>query len=359
MIPSQSALSQSVTNNENFNLNTLVEGVVVNIRYPNNPNPQKLSRSTFEIEYDVDVTSIFGMGRLYNLPRIDVVAGIDDGDENILRAADTTTNQTPFVLDGGQFTVPNPRYKTTGDRVLVGFINGNAHRAVIIGVLTHPAVRRAWRDAAGQPLPTNGERIRRALHGGTETLFDANGNITVNFGASLNRDGVATNANKVFKLILGDFTVTIDNTTAPTKVTFATSGGKVLEFTSSDFVVGHGGAVNIKLGDTASAQAFLLGTIFRQKQLALHNSLQAQLSTLSGTIGLAGAALTLASPALTLPMLTAPTTAAVAGTQVGIAGAQLTSAVAAINALSTAILNFEAAATAATNFLSNIVKGSP
>ena len=63
MIPSQSALSQSVTNNENFNLNTLVEGVVVNIRYPNNPNPQKLSRSTFEIEYDVDVTSIFGMGR--------------------------------------------------------------------------------------------------------------------------------------------------------------------------------------------------------------------------------------------------------------------------------------------------------
>lgn len=356
MIPSQTALHQSVTDNENFNLNTLVEGIVVNLRYPNSLDPQKRSKSTFEIEYDVDVTSIFGMGRLYHVPRGDVTAGVDDGDDNILRVADAAINQTNFIADGGPGTPPTPRYKTTGDRVLVGFINGNAHRAVIIAVLTHPGVRRPWQDMAGQALPVDGTRIRRARHRGTETLFDASGNVTVNFGPTPNINGSPTNANKVAKLILGDFTVTIDNTVTPTAITFATSGGAVLKLTSSDFTVGHGSAVNVKLGGSSSAQALLLGTVFRQKQLDLHDSLRTQLSSLSNAVGLAGAALTLAAPGITTAALALPATATLASTQVGLAGTQLTAAVASIGQLIAAIVAFETAATTVTNFLSPISK---
>lgn len=222
----------------------LVEGVVVNVHYPDDAS----NRSKVEMEYDVDVTSVYGLGRFRNLPRVDVAAGVDDADDNVLRAADGTVGDGEWVPDGDSKSKkkPTPRYQSSGDRVLVGFINNNPNRGVIVGVLTHFASRV---HTSGQPLKDmNGdtiaggskrERIRRTRHRGTEMVIDDKGNVKVIFGKTPNQKGKDTDDKKKLTITIGDLQVVIDNSSSPTKVDFKLKdGNSIASMTKDEFKLG-------------------------------------------------------------------------------------------------------------------------
>lgn len=235
---------------------SLVEGVVVGIHYPDDTT----NRSQVEVEYDVDVTSVVGMGRLRNVPRGDVAAGIDDGDDNILRVANEEASGGQWVPDGDskRRRPPTPRYQSSGDRVLVGFVNGNAYRPVILGVMAHFTSRmqvkkQPLKDVTGKTLAGASEkkRIRRTRHRGTEMVMDDSGNVTVNFAKTPDANGRETNDKKKLTLNIGDFEIRIDNSSSPTTCEFkAKGGGPILKFTKDGFEVGASGLEPMVLGET-------------------------------------------------------------------------------------------------------------
>jgi hypothetical protein len=246
----QTALRRSLSVNENYQATALIEGVVVAVHYPEDTT----NTSKVQVEYDVDPTSVFGMGRLRNVPRVDVLSGLDDGDDNILRVAAETWDGASFVPDGGSgqgsAEEPTARYETSGDRVLIGFVNGNAHRPVILGVLTHFFTRRTLDDVTGKALPREGKLFRRHRHRGTELVLDDKGNVTVNFGKTPDALGKDTDDKKTFTMNIGDFEIRIDNSASPTTCEFKKKGGAaIVSFTKDGFEVGPSGE-SMVLGDT-------------------------------------------------------------------------------------------------------------
>lgn len=219
-------------------IDRLIEGVVVFAHYPDDSTNQ----SKVTMEYDVDPTSVYGMNRLRNVARGDVAAGIDDGEDNVLRVAVGTANGQTVVLDGGQNGRPTPRYETDGDRVIVGFINGSVSRPIILGVLPHfyPRMRergKPLKDVRGQPLP-KGALFRRMRHRGTELVLDQKGNVTLVLGKTPDRNGKDTDDKKTLTLVLGDFTAVIDNTTSPTTVKVTGPNGAVFKLTKDGLEIG-------------------------------------------------------------------------------------------------------------------------
>ena len=252
----QTALQQYLTNNPSYQLGSLIEGVVVGVHYPDDATNQ----SKVCVEYDVDPTSVFGMTRLYRVPRGDISGGIDDRDDSILRAADATVGSGAFKPDttpsGGAQEAATPRYQTTGDRVLVGFINNNVYRPVILGVLTHLYAR----NSSGQPLKDvkgnviagkdKRKRVRRTRHRGTEMVMDEQGNVTVNFAKTPDQNGRDTNDQKALRLNIGDFEIRIDNSSSPTTCEFKVKDGNtILKFTKDGFEVGATGLEPMVLGN--------------------------------------------------------------------------------------------------------------
>lgn len=229
-----------------------VEGVVVGIHY----RDDKTNRSKKEIEYDVDVTSMFNLGRLFNVPRTDVMAGIDDGDDNVLRRANTTVGNDQWVADGGrgQRTKPTPRYASDGDRVIVQFINGNPHRPVITGVLTHFSSRRKFEKLDGTALPKDGSLIRRKRHRGTEMVMDEKGNVEVVFGKTPDEKGKDTDDKKKLTIIIGDFTVEIDNSVSPTVMHIKGPDGDVFKLTKDGLELGVSPSDHMALADKCKTE---------------------------------------------------------------------------------------------------------
>lgn len=246
---SQTALSKA-TDSRFFP--ALIEGVVVGAHYPDDEK----NRSKREMEYDVDVTSVFGMGRLRNVPRGDLGMGADDGDEHILRVANEEISGGQWVPDGDRKSKrkPTSRHQSTGDRVLVGFVNGNPDRPVIIGVLTHVNTRvhgsgLPLKDVTGKNLPK--KPIRRTRWRGTEMVLDEKGNVVVNFAKTPDANGRDTDDKKKLTLNIGDFEIRIDNSTSPTTCEFKVKGGNtILKFTKDGFEVGASGLEPMVLGET-------------------------------------------------------------------------------------------------------------
>lgn len=96
-----------------------------------------------------------------------------------------------------------------------------------------------------------------------------------------------------------------------------------------------------------SLEQVSLGTVWRAKEQAMHQSLQTALAALAGLITTAGSSLTTAGPLTLLPP---------AGVAIAAAGAALTSAVTQVTALQTAIATYETEAAANQNLLSNTTK---
>ena len=241
----QSALQNPRDRTGSTSFTALIEAVVVFIHYPDDST----NRSKVEVEYDLDVTSMFGLGRLRNVPRVDIAAGVDDGDDNILRCADAAVGSGTFVADGDSKSrnKPTPRYETTGDRVLVGFVNGNPNRPVIVGVLTHFNSRlhkkgEPLKDVKGKALPKGNKLIRRTRHRGTEMVLDDKGNVVVNFAKLPDIDGNETKDEKKLTINIGEFEIRIDNTSSPTTCEFKVKdGGTMLKFSKDGFEVGPSG----------------------------------------------------------------------------------------------------------------------
>lgn len=247
---SQTALDRHITNNENYSFNTLIEGVVVGIHYPSEDE----NRGKNEVEYDVDPTSVFGMGRIRNVTRADIAAGLDDGEDNILRCADGAVGTAQWQSDtdppqkgGIAGKKPTPRYNSNGDRVVVGFINGNAYRPVILGVRRHFYTRmhpvgEPLKDINGKALSQAGALLRRTRHRGTEMVIDEKGSVTVTFGKTPDNAGKDTDDKKTLTLNLGKLTLLIDNANDPT--TFEVKikdGASILKLNKDSFNVGHDG----------------------------------------------------------------------------------------------------------------------
>lgn len=189
----------------NYRCNYLLEGMVVGIHYPGD----KDARRKNEISYDVQPTSIM-LPKIRYAVRVDVAAGIDDGDDNILRVATDNVQKGVSVNLTGEVSgvVYTPRQDLDGDRVLVGFVNGSWTRPVIVGVLPHFKNRRGLKDATGKDFPKKNDLYRRWSHRGTEVVTDSQGNIKVVF-AKVPDDKKSDK--KKLTLVIGDLVVTIDN----------------------------------------------------------------------------------------------------------------------------------------------------
>lgn len=111
-----------------FSKGVPVECVVIAVRFID--DERNVSKQF--TEYDVkDLRT----GQIYNnVRRLDAVAGMDDGDENVLRPAQK--------LFGAASTLFDPKVaqlsQSDGDRVQVSFNYGSQHTAVITDVLPHP-----------------------------------------------------------------------------------------------------------------------------------------------------------------------------------------------------------------------------
>jgi hypothetical protein len=241
----QSGLYKRNATNENFNVPFIVEGVVVAIHYPDEAS----NKSKTEIEYDVDVTSVTNLGRVKNASRLETANGVDDGDDTVLRVAGAAVKNGRWVAESAPRTPRTPRFQSTGDRVLVAFVNGNTHRPVIVGVLPHKHSRRGFKDLAGKNLPKQGKLVRRTRHRGTEMVIDDEGNVQVIFGKKPDAQGNDTDDKKKLSIKLGDFTVIVDNTSSPTRVSFELEGSKkVLTFTKDALQIGNASTVAQLLG---------------------------------------------------------------------------------------------------------------
>ena len=236
----------------NYHLNSIYEGVVVGIHYPGDKDNIKAQ----EITYDIDPTSI-SLTRVRYAPRVDVMAGVDDGDDSILRVATQCiqSSQT-FNRDGGpgNNTPITPRSETDGDRVLFGFVNGNFNRPVIFGVLTHFQTRRGFNDVRGNALPKGGALLRRVSHRGTELLVDANGNVSVDFAPT---PDTAKSDKKTLTITLGSLTFTIDNMSAPTTLQVTDPNGSKagFKFDKDNLTVEVSGNVNINADGGVTVQS--------------------------------------------------------------------------------------------------------
>lgn len=177
-----------------------VEGVVVGVHYPHDST----NRSQSEMEYDVDIVSVAGVGRLKNVPRMYSEAGMIDGIEDVLHAADgSNSDAVKWVADGADAT---PRLKTNGDRVVVNFINGNPARPFIAGVLTHRYKKRKSLKARNARGAYQRERVVRGNH----VLEDENGNVYVAIGNKVDafgKDVSNTMLDKEFHITFGDLEI--------------------------------------------------------------------------------------------------------------------------------------------------------
>jgi hypothetical protein len=247
----QAGLRRVNNSNPVYDFPYLMEGVIVGIHYPSEPE----SKSRTELEYDVDPTSMHGLPRLYNVPRADLFGGLDDRDDSILRVAQWNADgKHPLIADTTPGLAPTPRYETDGDRVLIGFVNGNYTRPVIVGVLSHfhPRLDTLETDVSGNPLPKDGKRYRRVLHRGTELLLDEKGNLALTFAKLPDaKTGTLTTDQKKLTITIGDFVVVIDNTSSPTTLSIQNSNGdSLLQVTGTSFEVGSSGLEPMVLGQT-------------------------------------------------------------------------------------------------------------
>ena len=192
-------------NSLNYGFNLLLECVVTAIHYPSDVD----NRSGFEIEYDCDPIGL-AHPRILGARRIDVASGIDDGDTNILRISkEPGSGSTKLNCDGsGEGTPESDPAATDGDRVLVGFLNGNPRSAVIIGVLTNASTRMALIDVTGRTLPKGGSLYRRMRHRGTELVIDSGGNVSVTFAETPDN---SHSDKKMMTISLGDLKFIFDN----------------------------------------------------------------------------------------------------------------------------------------------------
>lgn len=155
--------NQSLTNEHpHFSIAGLREMVVVGVRYTDDPDNRSGGAYVEYMCRDLYTSEIFK-----NVARLHDLAGLSDGDDNVLHTAQNPRPGNPKPIDKKR----SPANDTDGDRVLVGFINGARSRAVIVGSLKHPYSKYG-------ATKSDGER-RLTQHKGTKILIASNGEYTI------------------------------------------------------------------------------------------------------------------------------------------------------------------------------------
>lgn len=224
-----------------FNFPILIEGVVVGINYPGDTSDTRY----YQVTYDVQPISSTGVSTIYNAVFLRGFAGYDDGDESILRVSSKAVGGEAFIADSpGNNT---DMAGTDGDRVVVGFLNGNFQLPLILGVIPHAFSKLAvFKDADGKDLPKDDALFRRIVHRGTEFLVDPDGNVSINLAQHPEDRNIADKKDLTIKL--ADMEVVVDNSSSPTSFQIRNSngGGIILKVTNDTVEMKVTGDVNIK-----------------------------------------------------------------------------------------------------------------
>jgi len=245
-------------------------------------------------EYDVkDLRT----GQIYNnVRRVDSVAGMDDGEENVLRPAQK--------LIGAQSSSFDPKIdqlsQSDGDRVAVTFSYGAQHTPVITDVLPHPQLSYGTTKAQGQR--------RFQTHKGTS---------------------IETKSDGTYQIKRNDTTITLN---ADETIDIVHKSGSVMHFRDNGDIEATANANMVVDG-----QAVMLGTstaaihpapefdVYRASETTLHVALTA-LVTAIGAFGTA----TAGDPTMVIhPITVAAATALTAATVPAIAAIQAFEAAAA------------------------------
>lgn len=173
-----------------YSIIDLREAVVVSRRFVDEPG----NRSHSYVEYDC--RDLHSMEPYVACRRLNLIAGLDDGEDHVLRPA---SGLLPGAI--GNVSETTPAINTDGDRVLVGFINGSRSRCVILGVLTHVYSRYGAERS-------DGER-RLWLHKGTRIEIKKDGTyvvkaISTSTGVSIDGHPVKLGENATQPMIRGD-----------------------------------------------------------------------------------------------------------------------------------------------------------
>ena len=145
-----------------FSIVGVREGVVIEVHYTDQPS----NKSKQFVEYDVrDLVN----GQVYTaVRRLGATGEIDGGTEDVLVPASRIVNSIELF---DKYTTANLG-ATNGDRVLLAFVNGAYHSAVILGVLPHA------RRTAGQTTTFDGHR-RFSVHEGTNFEIKKDGTYVI------------------------------------------------------------------------------------------------------------------------------------------------------------------------------------
>lgn len=304
---SQAALDAFASaKSESCNFPLLVDGVVVAVHYPDDADKH---RCGFQIMYDVEPVSTPGLPVIPNAIFLRMSSGYQDGDEMVLRAASKNIDGSKLESDNNTGKHSN-LLGTDGDRVIVGFLNGNFNCPVILGVLPHALSELELKDSYGNDFPRD-KLIRRTSHRGTEVYANERGDVTVNFADHPEDKGVADK--KQLKVHVGDLDVIVDNKESPSTVQIANKdGGSLLlkldkdhlEVSVPDSVslsapsvtvdAGASGTVAVKggtinLGDPATDPA-VLGTKHIQSLTTLVMALSTYATAIAASADATGAA---------------------------------------------------------------------
>ncbi len=126
--------------------------------------------------------------------RLDVMAGLTNGDDNVLHPATKLRAGAP-----GKFNRQTPANDSDGDRVLVGFIDGSRQRPVIMGVFRHSFATYGAQESNGErrltqhqgttiEIKDNGEYVITGVSG-TALTVAADGTYTIAGVANVSIDG--------------------------------------------------------------------------------------------------------------------------------------------------------------------------
>jgi hypothetical protein len=146
------------------------EGVVIAVRYTDDER----NRSKKYVEYDVrDLKS----GQVYpNCRRLSTTSGQEDGEENVLHAAQKLQDNTSagFVFD----PKTAPLSQSDGDRVVLNFIHGAHHSPVIVGVIQHSRNGR-YQTHKGTSVETAQDGTYQVKRGDTTITLNADASVEV------------------------------------------------------------------------------------------------------------------------------------------------------------------------------------
>ena len=296
-------------------------GEVKEIIYPS--DQRSISKTWTEYRVEVQHKDAYHTGTVTTYPNCWVVnafGGVADRSTFTLRA------------DSGQSTTSSGL--GDGSKVLLLCINGDQPNAVILGGL------RDTNDNSDEK--SDGHNLAWSFNG-IQAAINDNGEFTLTFNGATNADGslrpsASQSAQGTNVKLSQDGSVTWTQGNQSVKID-ATASNITINSGSYSTIVSSAGT---QLGGNTALDAIIKGTTFRLAQQSLHTALMTALTTLSGLLAAAGAALSAASVPNAIPIIGGAIAAPgflAAGTNITLAAAIVTTMQVTIQAFETAVAN--------------------